>query len=156
MKQNIPKTLFLISLLSLFLSACGSDTPPYVHKLSNNVRAIDPNNSVSVYSQNNYPAPITGQVTNITARFKVIYDLYEDDENRILIPSGTIVAGTYSNDGKSCRIYWKTVYAHGDENMEKRNSVSISHITVPTECNPVTGIKYGDQLVINFTANNIY
>jgi hypothetical protein len=160
MKNNINKTSSFIvglitlgsTLVTLGLAGCGSDnTPPYVKKLNRNVRSVSAGDVLTVFAQDDYPAPVQGKTISQPARFKVVYNLYEDQEDRILIPSGTIVSGAYFNDGKTCRVDWKHVYAHGDETMDKHNAVKLSHVANPTICNPEVGIKSGEPLVINFT-----
>lgn len=150
MKQNISKSILsmimLGSITTFGLTACGSDNPPYVLKLERNVKAITPHDNLQVFAMDNYKAIMSGQ----QARFKVIYDLREDGENRVLIPSNTIISGTYFNDGTNCHVKWKDVYAHGDENVEHRNAVDISHIATPTTCDPAVGFKYGEPIIIQF------
>lgn len=159
MKQHMNKTSFIISLITLGglvatlgLAGCGSDnTPPYVKKLNRNVRSVSAGDVLTVFAQDDYPAPMHGHTISEPARFKVVYTLYEDREDRILIPSGTIISGTYFNDGKTCIVSWKDVYAHGDETMDKHNAVKLSHVANPSRCNPDIGIKAGEPIVINFT-----
>lgn len=159
MKQHTSKTSFIVSLITLGgllvtlgLAGCGSDnTPPYVKKLNRNVRSVSAGDVLTVYAQDDYPATMPGHTISTPASFKVVYNLYEDREDRILIPSGTIISGAYLNDGKTCRIYWKDVYAHGDQTMDKHNAVKLSHVANPTICNPNVGIKSGEPIVINFT-----
>jgi hypothetical protein len=167
MKQVIQKNrtkLTLITLgcfFALELSGCGvfgdsNDTPvvkpPYTGKLYQNAGLIVSTDTMTVTATNNYPAPAAGQPSTLPVSFKVAKDLREKNvEDKILIPADTLVSGTYTNDGKTCNVTWENVYAHGDQNMDKSNAVSIANIAVPTTCNAATGIKNGDQLIISFT-----
>jgi|GEM_PF-2142501 len=167
MKQVIQKKGVILTIITLGcffaleLSGCGvfgenNDTPvvnpPYTTKLYQNAGLIVSSDTMTVTAMNNYPAPAASQTSTIPVSFKVAKDLLEKNvEGKILIPTGTLVSGTYTNDGKTCNVTWENVYAHGDQNMDKSNAVSIAKIAAPTTCNPATGIKNGDQLIISFT-----
>ncbi len=166
MKQFIQKNSAKLTLITigcffaLELSGCGvfgssNDTlvenPPYTKELYQNAGLIVSTDTMSVTATNNYPAPAAGQPSTMPVSFKVVKELREKNvEDKILVPAGTLVGGTYTNDGKTCSIAWENMYADGDQNMDKSKSVSIAKIAAPTTCNPATGIKSGDQLVISF------
>lgn len=146
------KKVLIIGLLLAGLVACGISNPPYTQRLSQNVRTVSAADILDVTAEDSYPVPMEFQPLVVEkARFKTIYDLYEEDEDKILIPSGIAVTGIYINDGMQCRIVWASVYAHNDKNEDSHNAVPIYHATVPTQCDPATGIQYGDRLTINFT-----
>ncbi|MCC2626185.1 MAG: hypothetical protein K0R14_2058 [Burkholderiales bacterium] len=167
MKQVTQKNRTRLTLITigcffaLELSGCGvfgssNDTPvvkpPYTGQLYQNAGLIVSTDTMTVTAMNNYPAPAAGQTSTLPVSFKVAKDLPEKNvEGKILIPAGTLVSGTYTNDGKICNVSWENIYAHGDQTMDKSNAVLIDKIAAPTTCNPATGIKTNDQLTINFT-----
>lgn len=147
MKKLLLFCLFITGLLT----ACSTDNPAYPQRLAQNIRHLSSASVLSVYALDNYPAAQPGEIITQSAQFKTIYDLYEDGENKILIPHNTNISGIYRNNGTTCTVTWKTLYANNDQTQDKSNAVPISRdISVPSNCNPAKGIKYGDRITINF------
>jgi hypothetical protein len=147
------KLLLILSVIGLV--ACSSDQTPTPQKLSQDVQSLPPETVISVSAENSFPTPKNAQVIQQLGSFRTIDNVYDKAGNRVLIPRNAIISGTYTNDGVSCQIAWKSVYANKEEYEEKRGSFVVGDTSVPSVCNPVRGIKAGDRLTISFTTGGI-
>ena len=141
------------SLIILTLTACTTDNTPATRKLYRNIQSIPASTSLGVTARDDYNIPDYGQVTEQSGLFTTIDEVYDSADNRILIPSGATIGGIYINDGKTCKIIWKSVYANNDVSGQADNSIPLTEVTRPTLCNPNKGIKAGARLNVNFSSN---
>lgn len=150
-KFNFTHKILIASLLIIGLIGCSSESTPAPRKLYRNIQAISSTTVISVTAQNSYPMPKDDNLVEQSGRFKTINDVYDAVDNRILIPSGAIISGSYSNDGGTCRVIWKSIYANNAVNYHSDNAVSIAQVTEPTKCDSIKGVKIGDRLEIRFS-----
>ena len=148
---KLVKNLLLTGVLVVGLAACSSDSTPDVQRLTQNVLTVSSTAVLSVISEDSYLIPDNEQPIVQAGRYKVVGDIYDESDNRILIPSGAILSGVYSNDGDTCFVTWKSVYANNDDIEDTYNAVSLSKVTRPTKCNPARGVRDGDRLKVSFT-----
>ncbi len=146
------KTLIITGLLTAGLAACSSDQTPTPAKLYNNVGAVPPTTTMTVTSLSNFKHPHEGQIVEKPGLFTTNDEVFDSSHNKLLIPRGATVSGIYMNDGTSCKILWKSVFANSDSNGNEENAVPINQETLPTLCNPDKNIKRGDDIDINFTS----
>ena len=150
-KFNSTHKILIASLLIIGLVGCSSESTPAPRKLYRNIQAISSTTIISVIAQNSYPMPEKNTLIEQSGNFRTINDVYDAADNRILIPSGAIIGGSYSNDGGICRVIWKSVYANNGADYTSENAVSIAQVTEPTKCDSVKGVKVGDRLEIRFS-----
>ena len=144
------KKLLILSLFMAGLAACSSSHTPTPQKLAQDVETLPPATIISVFAENNFQVPKNAEIIEQTGRFKTVDNTYDELGNRVLIPRDAIINGTYTNDGVSCSIAWKSIYANKDEHEKKRGSFALSETTLPSICDPIRGIKSGDRLTIQF------
>lgn len=150
-KFNSSSKILVVSLLIIGLVGCSSESTPAPRKLYRNVQAISSTTIISVIAQNSYPMPLNDNLVEQSGRFKTINDVYDAVDNRILVPSGAIISGSYSNDGGICRVIWKSIYANNATDYHSDNAVSIAQVTEPTKCDSIKGVKIGERLEIRFS-----
>jgi len=148
-KFSAVKKLIVVGLIAGGIAACSTDTTPAPQKLSRNIEAVPSNTKISVSSLQSYPVD-KDHLSTQEGRYTVITDVYDSADNRKLIPAGATISGTYINDGNSCRIEWKAIYANNDVNAGSQNAVPISKVTLPTPCKATVGVKTNDVFEILF------
>ncbi len=119
------KHLSIISLLIISLVGCSSNNTPTPQKLSQDVRSISNNTSISVTSQQSYSVPKDAQIIEETGLYRVIDNIYDSDGYNVLIPRGALISGLYTNDGLQCQIIWKSIYVNKDEYENNRGTLAL-------------------------------
>ncbi len=147
------KSVLLLSSLILGLAACSSDNVPTPKKLSQDVQSIPPFTTISVKAQETLGVPHNAETIMKIGTFKAIDNVYDPNGNNILIPRDAIITGVYTNDGVSCTIKWKAVYATEDEYSAKRGTLALGQVTSPSNCRALKGIKKGERAVISFKSD---
>jgi len=141
----------MIFFVLISLIACSSEQSPTPGKLRQNLYVIPENKGVAVVPEQTYKAPQAGQIIDENVVYKTVDNVYDKKGEELLIPRGSVITGNYINDGTSCVIVWKAVYANKYEYKKKNGTFSLSDIAKPTFCDPVKGLKIGNRIFIKFT-----
>ena len=144
------KKLLILNLCLAGLVACSSEHVPTPQKLSQEVETLPPATVISVFAEDNFHVPKNAQIIEQTGRFKTVDNTYDELGNKVLIPRDAVISGTYTNDGVSCKVVWKSIYANKTEHAQKRGSFALGEATMASRCDPLRGIKSGDRLTIKF------
>jgi hypothetical protein len=142
------KNILVTSLAIISLAACSSNNVPTPQKLSQDISQLPNTQVFSVVAKKNFRVPKNAQIIEEAGEFKTIDNIYDADGEKILIPRGAIVSGTYTNDGVNCKIVWKSIYVNDEEYDENRGSFILGEITEPSTCDPTRGIKSGGRVTI--------
>lgn len=141
------KNLLKISILTAALTACSSDNIPTPQKLGVDVRSLPANSVIAVLAKEDFPTPKNSQIIEKQSAFKVIDSVYSQ-QGTMLVRKNSIISGTYTNDGVTCRVTWKSIYANKSNYEDNIGTFSLGAVTEPTPCDPVKGIKEGQRVMI--------
>ncbi len=145
------KNLLIMSFTLVALIACSSEQPPTPDKIRQNLQSVPEDKVVAVIAEKNYPAPRSGQIIDENVVSKTVDNIYTEDGEKLIVPQGSVITGNYINDGTSCVIVWKAVYANKSEYKKKNGTFSLSDIAQPSRCDPVKGLKVGNRIFIKFS-----
>ncbi len=146
--KNLLKITALIGVATIALGACSSENEPTPAKLGYDVQTLPPAAGIAVVAREDLDAPQDAQLINTPATFKVLDNVYAENGNRIVVKKGSIVSGTYFNNGTKCQITWNAIYSSKSQFKKKRGASLADSIAAPSACDPVKGVSEGQRVMI--------
>jgi hypothetical protein len=146
--RNLLKTSITISIAAIVLNACSSNNVPTPAKLGYDVQTLAPATGIAVVAREDLDAPEDAQLINNPATFKVLDNVYAEYGNKVIVRKGSIISGTYFNNGTQCKISWNAIYLNKSQYKKKRGASLSDSIAQPSLCDPVKGVKEGQRVMI--------
>ncbi|MCC2624788.1 MAG: hypothetical protein K0R14_661 [Burkholderiales bacterium] len=146
--KNLVKISALFSTALIILSACSNENLPTPAKLGHDVQTLPPATGIAVVAMEDLDVPEDAQLMNNQAAFKVLDNVYAEYGNKVIVKKGSIVSGTYFNNGTQCKISWNAIYVNKKQYKKKRGAALSDSIAQPSLCDPVKGIKKGQRVMI--------
>ncbi len=140
----------LIILLAVCIMACSNKGLPSYNKSSHSVLDLPAKTVISATSMDNLAVSDGSKAIVELGGFKTVDNTYDSFGEQVIIPRNAVISGLYVNDGASCSISWKYVYATEEDFEAKRALFSIQNRTDDSLCMPTLGINKNDRVTLQF------